>query len=134
MFSSLHFFLIHIQLPTSFFPPFQLSPLFSHTCSVPSSFFSSMFSCLHFFLTTLSVVSLFSHTCSVLSYLLFFSHFQLSPFFLTHSVASSFFSNTFGCLRHSKKYIYTFQVPSLFLTHFHFSPPFFHIYLFSLSF
>src|SRR5258707_14922877 len=118
MFSSLHLFLTHIQLPTSFFP-FQLPPLFSHTSSVPSSFFSSMFSCLHFFLKTLSVLSLFlTHLqFSVISNC--FSHFQFSPFFLTHSIASSFFSNTFGCLRHSKKY------SSPFFSHTFSSLPFF---------
>src|SRR5260221_12368937 len=64
-----------------------------------------MFSCLHFFLKTkhFQLSPFFSHIFSsqlspivfhTFSSLLFFSHIPLPPFF----------SNTFGCLRHSKKY------------------------------
>src|SRR5260221_2874399 len=64
-----------------------------------------MFSCLHFFLKTkhFQLSPFFSHIFSSqlsppfslpFSSLLFFSHIPFPPFF----------SNTFGCLRHSKKY------------------------------
>src|SRR5258707_777088 len=90
---------------------FQFSPSFSHThsvtylffpLSVVSPFFSHIFSSLLFFLIHVQLSPLFSQnkTLSVVSLFLThlqfsvisncFSHFQFSPFFLTHSVASFF--------------------------------------------
>src|SRR5258708_17627326 len=107
-FSCLHFFLTHIQLP----------PLFSHTHSVVSLLFPTSYT--HSVVSTVShtfgCLPLFSHTCSVACP--FFSHFHLSPFFLTHIPFPPLFSHTcsvpsllFSHLPH------TFSCLHFFLTH-----------------
>src|SRR5258705_10133297 len=122
-----------------FFPTFQLSPLFSHKCSVPSSFFSNTFGCLRHSKKYSS--PFFNHTFSSLPFFLsprvafgiqkkyiyilfntfhfslsfFLSHFLLSPSFFPHFPFPPLFSHTFHCLP--------------FFPHFHF--PFnFHSFLF----
>src|SRR5258707_777086 len=120
-FSCLPFFLTHLQFP----------PLFSHSCSVVSTFFSKQntFSCLPFSHTssvlsylqlffTLSVLSFFSHTFCCLLFsqthsVAFAIQKNIVPLFLnTLSVPSPFFSVP-GLPSPFKK-IYTFQLPSLF--------------------
>ncbi len=125
MFSCLHFFLIHIQLPPShlFLTLSSCLPLFSHTfhcllfyhtCSVVSLFFPTS----HTHSVTLSVLSFFSHTFRCLLFsqthsVAFAIQKNIVPLFLnTLSVPSPFFSVP-GLPSPFKK-IYTFQLPSLF--------------------
>src|SRR5258708_945164 len=112
-----------------------LSPLFSHTHSVPSSFFSHMFGCLPLFSHTVQLPPPFSHTCSVVSLFFlppflflppFFSHLLLSPpyssLFFSFCLCRSFFSYLSDL---PPSFIYLFPLLPPFLTHFLFSSPFF---------
>src|SRR5258708_9072673 len=131
MFSSLPFFLTHVQFP----------PLFSHPCSVVSTFFSNHLQLSPFFSLMFSsqLSPIVFHTFSCL---LFFSHIPLPPLFSqTHSVAfsiqkkfsSPFFSHTFSSLPFflsprvafhiNKIYIYFSKFPTFF-SHFPFLPLF----------
>src|SRR5260221_453466 len=125
MFSCLHFlmhiqlslfFLMHLQLPPPFFSHLQLSPSLSHTHSVASLFFLTLsvaFGIQKHIVPFQLSPSFSPHMFSHLHF--FLIHIQFSPFFLTCSVPSTFFSHTFSslplfshtfsCLLHSKKNI-----------------------------